>query len=197
MLVLTYVSQFRPIVLVMVFGYSALTSWFNGFASGKVMKFFGATDWSFAACAAAVCFPFYSVSIFMSVDIVEFMKKAANTTPPILVFLLSFIWLLLAVPLSINGSYASFKQERAKSLRVNSMKRRIPDLPWYLDERIALPIFGAIIFASIFGEFQYVMKSVWRSQLYAMFGFLLINVQLMTIIVGLLSIIQTYLLLNA
>lgn len=72
------------------------------------------------------------------------------------------------------------------------MRRRIPEQPWYLDQRIILPIFGAIIFGSVFGEFQYVMKSVWRSYLYAMYGFLFINLQLLTMIISLLSIVHTY-----
>ena len=41
------------------------------------------------------------------------------------------------------------------------------------------------------------MKSVWHSYLYAMFGFLFINMQLLTIVVCLLSIVQTYVQLNA
>ena len=77
------------------------------------------------------------------------------------------------------------------------MRRRIPEQPWYLDQRIILPIFGAIIFGSVFGEFQYVMKSVWRSYLYAMYGFLFINLQLLTMIISLLSIVHTYVQLNA
>lgn len=60
-----------------------------------------------------------------------------------------------------------------------------------------LPIFGAIIFGSIFGEFQYVMRSVWRSYMYAMYGFLFVNLQLLTLIISLLSIVQTYVQLNA
>jgi transmembrane 9 superfamily protein 2/4 len=72
------------------------------------------------------------------------------------------------------------------------MRRRIPEQPWYLKRRVILPLFGAIIFGSIFGEFQYVMKSVWRSYMYAMYGFLFVNVQLLTLIVSLLSILQTY-----
>jgi hypothetical protein len=41
------------------------------------------------------------------------------------------------------------------------------------------------------------MKSVWRSYLYAMYGFVFVNLQLLTIIISLLSIVHTYSLLNA
>lgn len=77
------------------------------------------------------------------------------------------------------------------------MRRRIPEQPLYVRRRIVWPVFGAVIFGSIFGEFQYVMKSVWRSYLYAMFGFLFVNLQLLTLIVVLVSILNTYVLLNA
>lgn len=60
-----------------------------------------------------------------------------------------------------------------------------------------MPIFGAIIFGSVFAEFQYVMKSMWREYMYAMFGFLFINLHLLVIVVSLLSIVYTYVQLNA
>ena len=42
-------------------------------------------------------------------------------------------------------------------------------------------------------EFRYVLTSVWRSYLYAMFGFLFVNLSLLMLVVGLVSILSTYL----
>lgn len=56
---------------------------------------------------------------------------------------------------------------------------------------------GGIIFASIASEFYYLMSSIWRSQLYYMFGYLFINFGLLMVIIMLVSIISTYLQLNA
>lgn len=181
---------YRPVLFLLAFLYSALTSWVNGFITAKVMKYFGATDWLFAAISAAVVFPALTYAILLAVDCVEYSMKSAARTPPLTIFILGLLWICISVPICFNGAYTAFKQERPKSsIQVNQMRRRIPEQQWYLKRRVILPIFGAIIFGSIFGEFQYVMKSVWRSYMYAMYGFLFVNVQLLTLIVSLLSIL--------
>ena len=54
------------------------------------------------------------------------------------------------------------------------------------------PIFGFIQFACMYAEFSYVLDSVFRSRMYAMFGFLLVNFVLQLVIISLLAILQTY-----
>lgn len=46
-------------------------------------------------------------------------------------------------------------------------------------------------------EFHYVITSVWRSQMLGMFGFMFLTLMFMLSVVGLVSIIGTYLLLRA
>lgn len=57
---------------------------------------------------------------------------------------------------------------------------------------VLMPIFGAIQFGCIFVEFMYIWNSVWRSNLYAMFGSLFIVMLLLVFVVSEISIIQTY-----
>jgi transmembrane 9 superfamily member 2/4 len=127
--------------------------------------------------------------MLLSVDFIEYIRKSAPKTAPLTVLGLSVLWLLLAIPASFYGAKIGFGHKKLERKKVNSIRRNIPMLPLYLRRRFTLPVFGAVIFGSIFGEFQYVMKSVWRSQMYAMFGFLLVNLHLLVVIVGLLSII--------
>ena len=63
---------FRPFLFVLAFIYSAMTAWVNGFFTAKAMKFFGATDWCFAAFASAMTFPMYLFAILIAVDFIEF-----------------------------------------------------------------------------------------------------------------------------
>jgi len=44
----------------------------------------------------------------------------------------------------------------------------------------------------MYAEFSYVMESVFKQHIYAMFGFLFINAILQTIVISLLSVVQTY-----
>lgn len=45
---------------------------------------------------------------------------------------------------------------------------------------------------TIFIEFNYVMESVWSSYMYAMFGFLYVNLFVMILVVACLAVYQTY-----
>lgn len=125
---------FRPFLFALAFIYSAGTAWFNGFFTAKAMKFFGATDWCFAACASAMILPLYMFSILIAVDVIEYFKRSSSGMPPFLVVCLAMAWMCLSVPLAFNGAYTGFKQEKVKSsIRSNPLKRRIPEQPWYLD----------------------------------------------------------------
>jgi len=57
---------------------------------------------------------------------------------------------------------------------------------------IIAPILGFIQYAGMYAEFNYLIDSIFRSHMYAMFGFLLLNFLLQAIIISLLSILQTY-----
>ena len=175
-----------------------MTSYVNGYITANVMKFFGATDWCFAAIFSATIFPIYCFFIFLAVDLIEYLKHSAFETPPLTIILLGALWCSIAIPLSFRGAYSAFHAEKGKNpLRVSRItKTKVPDMPTWLEQRFTIPYYGAIIFGSIFIEFKYVMDSVWGSQIYAMYGYLLLNSVLLTIIISLLSILQTYHLLN-
>lgn len=69
-------------------------------------------------------------------------------------------------------------------------------MPWHMKRRICMPIGGAIIFGSIFFELSYVWDSIWGNRLYAMFGSLLLVMALLVFVIGELSVVHTYLLLQ-
>lgn len=52
---------------------------------------------------------------------------------------------------------------------------------------IIAPVFGAIQFASMYAEFSYLVDSIFRHHMYAMFGFLLLNFCMLVVVIALLS----------
>jgi len=48
----------------------------NGFFTARAMKYFGATEWRFAASVSAFCFPLYVSGTFLIVDVIEYFEKA-------------------------------------------------------------------------------------------------------------------------
>jgi apolipoprotein N-acyltransferase len=145
---------FRPYLFFLTFIYSACTSWVNGFVTAKIMKSFGGTEWCFAAVSAITVFPLYVVGIFVAVDLIEFWKMSSSRTAPFTVIGIGILWLIIAVPLCCFGAQRAFASEISKpNIRVNQLRRKIPEMPTILKRRFAFPIFGALIFGSVFGEF--------------------------------------------
>lgn len=55
----------------MIFGGAA-----NGYVTARAMRFFGATEWRFAASVAAFCLPCYIAVTFIIVDFIEYFEKS-------------------------------------------------------------------------------------------------------------------------
>jgi hypothetical protein len=126
---------FRPFLFTLGFIYSALTTFLNGYFTALTMKYFGASDWCFAAMASAVTLPIYLVSTFVVVDLIEYFKASSSSYPPVAMAIMGAGWMFIAVPLSFYGAYVGFRQEKVtiEGIKVNPIRRRIPEQPWYLD----------------------------------------------------------------
>jgi len=51
---------------------------FNGFVCARMMKFFGAADWKFAASASAFVLPCYLFVSFVIVEIIEWLERSSS-----------------------------------------------------------------------------------------------------------------------
>ena len=165
----------------------------NGFFTCKLLKFYGATDWIFAAVVSSMVFPMWLFTTIATVDGVESLFREKMTTSFTGRFGYAILWFLINTISCFIGSYYGYMQPQEKSkIKVNSVKRRIPEQPCHLRLRYTCLVFGMIQFASVFTEFKYLIESVWRNQMYAMFGFLLVNFLLHSVVVAMLSVVQTY-----
>lgn len=188
----------RTVLFYQGFFAMAFASWPAGFLTARLTKFFGASEWVLSAIAISFFYPGMLFSIFSLVDFIEWSEKSSQTVPFTSVMLYMMLWLVIAVPLAFHGSYRGFLLDRIKTPnKVNPLRRENAALPFYLQLKVAMPMFGLLIFASIFAEFQYVVASVWRSQIYVMLWYLYFNFSALILIVSLISIIVTYLSLSA
>lgn len=95
-------------------------------------------------------------------------------------------WIVLSVPMAHMGAYVGFSTDydflsKEFPYKAEIRKRAIPKQPWYFNSWTC-PIAGAVIFGSVIFEFQYVLDSVWRSNIYLMFGILLGNLLILSIV---------------
>lgn len=58
------------------FTYTVVGGMVNGYVTTRAMKYFGASEWRFAAFTSSLCLPFYVGFFFLSVDLIEWFEKS-------------------------------------------------------------------------------------------------------------------------
>merc|ERR1712071_353324 len=115
---------------------------------------------------------------------------------------MGFLYVFVSVPLCVVGTllgrHSSAGSATSFPCRVNAIPRPVPeDVPWYGVPANLIPFAGLLSFGSIFIELYYVLTSLWNYKFYHVYGFLLGVYSILTIVVGMTSIIVVYFCLNA
>lgn len=193
----------------------SLSSIVAGYVSGKFFKLYFPTTaaarrstkttmWQAVMGLTVLLLPTVTVAIVMVLNIVSFFYSTINTIPFLVIFKLFLIWVFVSVPLNIIGTMAGRHAGRGSGpldhfpCRVNAIPRPIPDdVPWYGKPSGLVPLAGLLSFGSIFIELYYILTSLWNYKFYHVYGFLLGVYSILTIVVGMTSIIVVYFCLNA
>lgn len=162
------------------------------------MKFFGAAEWRFAAFNSATTLPFTVLTTVLLVDVIDWFEKSDQLLPISSAMIYFFMWFIFNIPAVYYASYAGFVSSHDKApCQVSLVRRPIPAQPWYLAPVIAYSVPSLIMFSTIISELHYIITSTWRSYIMGMYLFLFLNMNLMLSVVGIVSIIMTYLRLRA
>ncbi|CAN0510477.1 unnamed protein product, partial [Ectocarpus sp. 12 AP-2014] len=68
----------------------------------------------------------------------------------------------------------------------------IPQTPWYVDPKVAVPFAGVLPFGAVLVELVFVMTAMWEQQLYYIFGFLMSVMLILTVTCAEISIVMCY-----
>lgn len=197
----------------------ALSSIVAGYASGKFFKIYYPTTpaarrsssgpkttlWQAVMALTVLVLPTVTVSILTILNTVSLVYGTINTIPFLVIVKLFLIWVFVSVPLCIAGTLLGRHASGGTGnlldhfpCRVNAIPRPIPeDVPWYGKPSGLVPLAGLLSFGSIFIELYYVLTSLWNYKFYHVYGFLLGVYCILTIVVGMTSIIVVYFCLNA
>ena len=186
-------TLWRPYIYTTIMVVLALYGFLNGSVTSRTLKFFGTTDWNFAATISAFFLPLFISGLLTLEFLIAWITSSAMTHSFKTSFLRIAGWYILNGVLCLAGAVKGYN-EKATPLPspLAKVNRPIPPQPLYMSVYIVAPIFGFIQFAAIYAEFAYLIDSIFKSHMYAMFGFLLINFALQVVIISLLSIVQTY-----
>ena len=104
-----------------------------------------------------------------------------------------FFWWVIDAPCAAFGAYRGYKVPLSIEPDFRDEPRELPRGPWYLKRWAIMLLYGPLIFATIFYEFEVILDSVWRSfMVYTLFGILFTSMLLLAISVASLSIVVTY-----
>jgi transmembrane 9 superfamily protein 2/4 len=170
----------------------------NGYITTRAMKYFGATDWHFAASASSFALPIVIGAIVVWVDFVDWMERSYTAMPFTSICLWVLGWAVLNIPAVYFASYQGYTRSQDQPpCNVSSVHRRIPEQPFYLQFGFQMFFASIVMFSTVMFELHYVITSVWHSWLIGMFFFLFVNLNLTMCVVSLISVTCTYLNLRA
>lgn len=192
----------------------ALSSIVSGFMSGKFFKEYYPTVarrgnnagpnnmWQATMGLTVLLLPTVSILITIVLNTLSLIYGTINGIPFSVILKLFFLWVFVSVPLCVVGTLLGRHANKGTGTtfpcRVNAIPRPIPDdVPWYGKPAGLIPLAGLLSFGSIFIELYYVLTSLWNYKFYHVYGFLLGVYGILTIVVGMTSIIVVYFCLNA
>jgi transmembrane 9 superfamily protein 3 len=186
----------------------SLSSIIAGYTSGQFFKQYYPTTarkgaaaptsmWQATMGLTVLFLPTVATSILTILNTISFAYGTINTIPFMVIVKLFLLWIFVSVG-TLLGRHAKLVGGGQFPCRVNAIPRPIPEeVPWYGKPQGLIPLAGLLCFGSIFIELYYVLTSLWNYKFYHVYGFLLGVYGILTIVVGMTSIIVVYFCLNA
>ena len=212
------VHEERGEVLTSIIVCYALSSIVAGYMSGQYFKLYYPTTqaarrqssasapkttlWQAVMGLTVLLLPTVTVAILSVLNAVSLAYGTIHSIPFSVILKLFLIWIFVSVPLCVLGTmmgrHTTPATGKEHPCRVNAIPRPIPDeVPWYGKPSGLVPLAGLLSFGSIFIELYYILTSLWNYKFYHVYGFLLGVYTILTIVVGMTSIIVVYFCLNA
>ncbi|KAH7115281.1 hypothetical protein B0J11DRAFT_128986 [Dendryphion nanum] len=175
-----------------------LFGFIGGYASARVYKFFNGEAWKLNFFYTPFALPSLVFATFFLLNLFVWARGSSGAVPFTTMLILVIIWFVISVPLSLAGSWLGFKQPVVEPpTRTNQIPRQIPPAGGYLRPLPSMALAGVLPFGAIFVELYFILKSIWFSKVYYMFGFLFICYGLMIITCAAVTVLMIYFLLCA
>mmetsp|Transcript_41906 Transcript_41906/g.55235 ORF Transcript_41906/g.55235 Transcript_41906/m.55235 type:complete len:215 (-) Transcript_41906:289-933(-) len=187
-------ESMRPPLYTIIMCVLAFMGIINGLVTMRLLKFFGLSDFLYAAGISSIALPFF-IYTCMSMETILNAKSGGYSSRSLWRQLAgSVLWALVNGLCCFLGSYKGYMMKRIEpQARIQPVTRTVPEQPPLMSWPFIGIVFGGIQYLAMCVEFSSIMQSMWRAKIYALFWFLLTDVLLLIIVISLLSVIQTYL----
>ncbi|WOO77645.1 Transmembrane 9 superfamily member 1 [Vanrija pseudolonga] len=175
-----------------------LMSGIAGYVSARVFTTLGGETWKPNLILTATLFPIVTFTIIGMLNLFLVFAKASGAMPFGTILAILLLWFLLSLPLAVAGYFLGMKHGGfSHPVRVNSIPRQIPPIPWYLQPVPAAIIGGILPFGAAFVELYFVLSSLFGNRAYYAFGFLFLTFLVVTLTTATVSILFVYFILCA
>ena len=152
--------------------------------------------WLWVALGVCLGFPMIVFAIFFVINALLLLLGSSGAVPFLALLLLTALYLLINIPLTLGGAFLAHFSMASKDVHfpvaTKNIPRQIPPTPWWLSLPVAPLIGGLLVFSSVVIEVYFIMSSIWRHQMYYMFGFLFLVLLVVFITSGLIAVVICY-----
>jgi transmembrane 9 superfamily protein 2/4 len=166
---------------------------FAGYYSARFYKLFQGKSWKANTLLTATLLP---GTVFLCFFIINFFVWGAGSTAAVpfgTMFALLALWFGISVPLVFAGSYFGFKKPAYEMpVNFNQIPRQVPESPWYSHPWLLGLLTGFFPFTAGLFELSLVLDSIWRHNIYYVFGYMVITLISTSIVTCECAILQVY-----
>ncbi|ORX43684.1 hypothetical protein DM01DRAFT_1295802 [Hesseltinella vesiculosa] len=145
----------------------------SGYTSSRLYKMNGGESWKTNIVLSAILVPGSIMAALLGLNFFLIGSSSSGAVPFGTMIALFGLWGVIALPLSVAGSYIGFRKPRIEHpVRTNQIPRQIPDQPLYLRSLPSIFMGGILPFCAIFIELYFIMNSIWFHRIYYGIGFL-------------------------
>lgn len=186
------------ILSVTVFAY-VLTGVASGYISARFYAKHGGRKWVKTMLISTFLFPGFACIVSFSINWISIAYGSSRAIPFRSMVTLMSLWGFTVFPLNLIGSMfgKNLPKKPEWPCRINPIPRPIPERPWYARPIQLVMLSGILPFGSIFIEIHFILTSFWAVKIYHVYGFLMLVFIMLLIVTACVSIVSTYILLNA
>ncbi|SCO66153.1 endomembrane protein 70, putative [Plasmodium vivax] len=186
-----YKHRYRYIQ-VMFFIWTFISS-ISGYSSSRLYKLFKSKHVKLTLFRTSLIYPVILFLIFFLINLVLHYEQSNTAISFSSLTFVCVLWFGISVPLTCLGSYIGNKKSPLElPVRVNNIPRHIPKQPLLNSFCVSSLLVGLILFASMYTELFFLFTSLWKSNVYYLFGFLFLVIFLLGLLSAQLSIALTY-----
>jgi transmembrane 9 superfamily protein 2/4 len=180
-------------IMIFMFAFMGI---FAGYSSARLYKTLGGGNWKWNSMTVAFLFPGICFSVFFIINFLIWEEESSGAVDFWSLAELLLIWFTISVPLVFIGAGLGHKKQSILNpSRVTRIPKPIPSSQNIVVYFVCL-LSGSLPFGCMFIELNYIMNSMWYSNLfYYLFGFLFLSLIVLTITSAEVSILMTYIVL--